>query len=83
MTEGAIDKARMKDSEFVQCNLTGMNFSGTSLAGMDMRSNRLNHIIFTGGELDGCTINPKQAIVLVRLLGINVKDNGSSSYGKD
>ena len=82
MNSAAIDKARMKDSEFVQCDLTGMNISGTSLAGMNLRGNRLKNIVFSGGELEGATVDPSQAIGIIRLLGIKVENNDSSSDGQ-
>ena len=82
MTSAAIDKSRMKDSEFVMCDMTELNISGTSLAGMDLRGSRLDKIIFRGGELQGATIDSAQAIGLVRLLGVKVEDNGSPAYGQ-
>ena len=82
MTSAAIDNSRMKDSEFVMCDMTELNISGTSLAGMDLRGSRLDKIIFRGGELQGATIDSAQAIGLVRLLGVKVEDNGSPAYGQ-
>ena len=63
-------------------DLTEINISGTSLAGMDLRGSRLDKIIFDGGELQGATIDSAQAIGLVRLLGVKVEDNGSPAYGQ-
>lgn len=82
MTGAAVDNSRMKDSEFVMCDLTEMNISGTPLTGMDLRGSRLDKIIFNGGELQGSTMDSAQAIGLVRLLGIKVEDNGSPAYGQ-
>ena len=83
MTGSAIDHSRMKDSEFVMCDLTELNISGTSLEGMDLRGSRLDKILFNGGELQGTTIDSAQAIGLVRLLGVKVEDNGSPAYGQN
>lgn len=83
MTSAAIDKARIKDSEFVQCDLSKMNISGTALTGMDLRGNRLKNIVFTGGELEGTTVDPAQAICIVRLLGIRVAGNETGSHPHD
>lgn len=82
MTGAAVDNSRMKDSEFVMCDLTEMNISGTALDGMDLRGSRLDKIIFNGGELQGAIIDSAQAIGLVRLLGVKVEDNGSPAYGQ-
>ena len=82
MTSAAIDNSLMKDSEFVMCDLTEMNISGTSLAGMDLRGSRMDKILFNGGELQGAIIDSAQAIGLIRLLGVKVEDNGSPAYGQ-
>ena len=75
MTSGNIDRSRLKETRFVQCDLTGADFAHTSLNGMDLRGNRLDRIVFLGGELEGTTIDYGQAIALVKLLGIEVVDN--------
>ena len=82
LTNAAIDNSRMKDSEFVMCDMTEMNIAGTLLAGMDLRGSRIDKIVFNGGELQDATIDSAQAIGLVRLLGVKVEDNGSPAYGQ-
>ncbi|MBQ9901127.1 MAG: pentapeptide repeat-containing protein [Clostridia bacterium] len=82
LSSADMDKVRLKDSEFVQCNLTGMNICGTSFEGMNLRGNRLDKLVFMGGELQGATVDSAQAIALIRLIGIHVDDNGSPAYGQ-
>ena len=82
MTSADVDKARLKDSEFVQCDMSEMNICGTSFEGMNLRGNRLEKLIFMGGELHGATVDSAQAIALIRLIGIKVDDNGSPAYGQ-
>jgi hypothetical protein len=82
MTSANVDKARLKDSEFVQCNMSEMNICGTSFDGMNLRGNRLDKLIFMGGELQGATVDSAQAIALIRMIGIKVEDNGSPAYGQ-
>ena len=74
MNSCAMDKCRIKQSEFIQCDLTGSNFTRTSLKDLDLRGNRIHGIVLLGGELDGATISTGQAIDLVKLMGVHVED---------
>ena len=70
---GFFGDCRIK-GEFMDCNLTGVNFSQTLLKGMDMRTNCIDGIIFTQQEVKAMTVNSLQAVELSRRLGIIIQD---------
>lgn len=74
MNSSSIDKCRLKQTVFGNCNLTGTNFCHTSLKSIDLRTNELNGLVLVGGELDGSIVDTAQAIGLVKLLGVEVRD---------
>lgn len=74
MNSASMDKCRFKQISFSQCDLTGTNFCHTSLKSVDLRTNELNGLVLVGGELDGAVVDTVQAIGLVKLLGIEVRD---------
>lgn len=74
MNSSSIDKCRLKQTVFSNCNLTGTNFCHTPLKSIDLRTNELNGLVLVGGELDGSIVDTAQALGLVRLLGVEVRD---------
>ena len=61
---------------FEECNLQGVEFSGCKLAGIDLSSCNTDGARVGIEELRGATIDLRQALALVRTLGITVKDLG-------
>lgn len=74
MNSASMDKCRVKQLAFSDCNLSGTNFCHTPLKSVDLRTNEISGMIFVGGELEGAIVDTVQAIGLVKLLGVEVKD---------
>jgi len=58
---------------FVNCDLSNADFSGAKLVGADLRGSKIDGIRVSSRELQGATIDPTQALALVRGMGISVK----------
>ncbi|MGN0474816.1 MAG: pentapeptide repeat-containing protein [Acutalibacteraceae bacterium] len=74
MNSASMDKCRVKQLAFSGCDLSGTNFCHTPLKSVDLRGNEINGMVFVGGELEGAVVDTAQAIGLVKLLGVEVKD---------
>ena len=56
-----------------EAELIGVNFSHTSLSGVDLTQCRLEGIRIAGGELKGAVVTPYQAAELALLLGVVIR----------
>jgi uncharacterized protein YjbI with pentapeptide repeats len=61
---------------FHDCDLTQANLSGARLEGADLRGSLLNGMRAGVQELQGVTIDPRQAEQVVAVLGIRVRELG-------
>ena len=62
-----------KELSFHESRLSGCNFFGTSLNGVDLSTASIDGLILEGVELKGAVIADHQAIDLVGLLGVKIK----------
>lgn len=56
------------------CDLTGSDFSGTKLNGVDFSKSTFDSLRLSPDLVKGCSISPMQSMAFVALLGINIKD---------
>ncbi len=63
----------LKYMTFDKCELTGVNFTNTSLAGIDLSRSYFDQITVGIANLKGCIVNEEQAKILSTLLGLIVK----------
>ncbi|MEJ2600436.1 MAG: pentapeptide repeat-containing protein [Anaerolineales bacterium] len=61
---------------FQDCDLTQANLSGAKLEGADLRGSLLNAMRAGVQDLQGVTIDPHQAVQVVAVLGIRVREVG-------
>ena len=64
---------------FRGCDLTDVDFTGSKMKGADLRGSNLEGIRVSSAQLQGIIIDPLQALSIVGLLGITVKDIGEDS----
>jgi uncharacterized protein YjbI with pentapeptide repeats len=65
--------ADLAGARFSRCELRGADLSGAKLAGADLRGCTLDGTRVGLAELRGATIDPPQALALVRALGLTVE----------
>ena len=58
---------------FINCDLSNADFSGAKLAGADLRGSKIDGIRVDPRDLRGATLDPTQALALVRGMGITIK----------
>ena len=73
-TEGAFQSCRQSDFKTIQVDFTQADFTETSLTKMDLSGCNIDGLRLSPQLLKGLTVDPIQALSLVRLLGIQVKD---------
>ncbi len=59
---------------FQRCNLTRVDVRGSKLVGADLRGSLINGMKAGAKDLKGAIIDPTQAIQVVNVLGLTVKD---------
>jgi uncharacterized protein YjbI with pentapeptide repeats len=64
---------------FKDCDLTGVDFLGAELKGADLRGANINGVRVGADELRGAIIDPSQAVQIVALLGVEVREPGKES----
>ena len=65
---------------FRGCDLTDVDLTGSKLKGADFRGSILDGIRVAAGQLQGTIIDPVQALYIVGMLGITVKDTVQNSW---
>jgi uncharacterized protein YjbI with pentapeptide repeats len=76
---------RLKDADFYEnklakvaftdCDLSGINFVGTALKGVDISSSQFDRISVTIEDLKGCIVSQDQALAFLVMLGLVIKGN--------
>ena len=67
-------EADLTNVVFQRCNLTHTDLRGSKLAGADLRESIINGMQVGAPELKGAIIDPTQAVQVVSLLGVVVKE---------
>lgn len=76
---------RLKDADFYEnkltkvaftdCDLSGINFVGTALKGIDISSSQFDRISITIEDLKGSIVSQEQALAFLVMLGLIIKGN--------
>jgi uncharacterized protein YjbI with pentapeptide repeats len=74
LREASFESAELAGARFTDCDLTGADLRGARLQGADFRSSTLSRVRVGQRELDGVIIDPSQAVQVVALLGVEVRD---------
>lgn len=76
LVEAAMQRAKLKRVDFDGCDLTRLDVFGTSLSGIDLSTSTFQAPVLTSDyrELRGAIVAPEQAVDLVGLLGVRVRD---------
>ncbi|MEP7198751.1 MAG: pentapeptide repeat-containing protein [Chloroflexota bacterium] len=70
----SFEEAELSGVVFDQCNLANADLRGATLRGADLRGSVINGLRAGAKELHGAIIDPTQAIQVVSLLGVTVKE---------
>lgn len=75
LPEAYFQSAKIKKScHFIRCELESADFLDTPLKGVDFSESLFTDLRVSPNQLKECVINPYQAAVFVRLLGVKIKD---------
>lgn len=77
MRGAAFDSCQLIETEFGGCNLSEAEFHRTPLKGIDLSTCEITAIrvgSVAAGELKGAVVTSLQALELVRLLGVHIRD---------
>jgi uncharacterized protein YjbI with pentapeptide repeats len=70
----SFEEADLTGVVFQQCDLSEADLRGSKLNGADLRGSILNRVQVGAKELHGAIIDPTQAVQVVSLLGLTVKE---------
>ncbi len=73
--EASFEGADLTGAIFAECNLRKADLRGAKLAGADLRTSIIDGMQVGIKELQGAIIDPLQAVQVVSLLGLVVKEN--------
>lgn len=74
LTQASFEGADLTGVVFADCDLTHANFSGATLTNTDFRGSVINGLQVGAKELQGAIIEAAQAVQMVGLLGLQVKE---------
>jgi uncharacterized protein YjbI with pentapeptide repeats len=74
LCEAAFTEADLTHVGFQRCDLTHADLRGSKLSGADFRGSIINGLQVGAKEMQGAIIDPTQAVQVVSLLGLIVKD---------
>jgi uncharacterized protein YjbI with pentapeptide repeats len=74
LTEADFQGADLSGVVFKDCDLSGCEMSGTKLEGADLRGSKIDGLKISPDGIRGAILDPTQAITLIRLLGVVIKD---------
>lgn len=72
------DEADLTNVVFEQCDLSGAVLQGACLKGADLRGSKIGSLLVDAQDLRGAIIDPRQALQVVALLEITVKEPGET-----
>ncbi len=70
------EKMNLTGAVFLKCDMAGVDFPNSELKGADFRGSEVGEMHVEGRQLQGTIIDPLQAIQIVSLLGVSVKELG-------
>lgn len=71
---GSFNDSKLMPAAFEGCQLIEADFSHTSLKGIDLRTSRISGIQLNLPDLKGAVVSSLQAMDLLPLLGVSIKD---------
>lgn len=74
MEQAVFSGAALTKTALEDCTLTGADFMHAKLKGMDFTRSQIGGAYFNVPDLKGVTFNPDQAVMLIKTLGILVKE---------
>ena len=74
LVEADFSGADLSGASFKDCDLSGCDFSRARLLGADLRGSTIEGLKVDADSIRGAILDPVQAISLIRLLGVVVKD---------
>lgn len=76
LAESSWHASNLSDARFAGCDLTRAEFFRTRLAGIDLSTCEIAGLVLSSDfhELRGCIIDPEQAVDLVGMLGVKIKE---------
>ena len=74
LREAAFTEADLTNAVFQRCDLTHADLRGSKLSGADFRGSIIDGVQAGAPELKGAIIDPTQAVQVVNLLGLIVKE---------
>ncbi len=74
LREAVFTEADLGHVVFRNCDLTHADLRGSQLGGADLRGSRIDGMQVGAQELKGAVIDPAQAVQVVSLLGLSVKE---------
>ncbi|WP_294629558.1 pentapeptide repeat-containing protein [uncultured Bacteroides sp.] len=74
LRNGSLNDCRFSSVAFDSCDLVEADFLHSSLRGIDLSTSRINGITLNIGDLKGAVITSLQAMDLLPLLGVIIKD---------
>jgi uncharacterized protein YjbI with pentapeptide repeats len=75
----SIESTKLSETGFHNCDLTHAIFGRTKLSGTDLRGSILNGMQIDAQEMQGAIIDPSQALQVVGLLGVIIRENDDPS----
>jgi uncharacterized protein YjbI with pentapeptide repeats len=75
LREASFESASLEEAHFMDCDLTGADLRGANLKGADLRTSNISKVQVGLKELQGVIIDPPQAVQVVTLLGIEVRED--------
>lgn len=72
-TEGAFGMLKFKEFHIENCDLSGTEWIDTKMKDLDFSDSIIDGILVTPQYLKGVIVNPEQAVMMAKLLGIQVK----------
>jgi uncharacterized protein YjbI with pentapeptide repeats len=75
LRRAAFTDADLSGVVFHECEMTGTDLRGAKLTGADFRTSTITGIVAEPGDVRGAIIAPEQAVDLVELLGVTLKED--------
>jgi len=71
--EADLQRADLSGCIFRSCNLDAADFRGAKLENTDLRQSKVESLVVGAGDLRGAIVDPAQAMVLARVMGLQIR----------